>query len=486
MRCSRSFRALVVARLPALTRHPDGHAYFKMLQYILWSTMTDKDSGKLLLPYETLADIVGMNAKNKRYRASAWIEAFSEDVFPLNTTEYRYVDRKARSISPVVPTDIVAAHRADAQAEDRKDWVWFTDGSRVSRRRLRETIQEEEAAIIGIARAAGKDHPAGELMDYLLTQPQDCLQRVLTRNWPRVKEAVFALPRDTPKQVATSDWCDRVVNNLHERRTIYYGAARKSPRLYAIGSTIHLLPKRLRQLALAGGVELDLKAAQLAIVSQLWDVPSLREFLADRNHDIWGELLGSMTTPMERKPVLKVSVYGIVFGMGASKAQETLAVGTDKDKGVGEVGAAQFFSHPLVHDLLAARSRVLQRIRVQRGAEDAFGRWVATDWDRKSKTWNVPSVAAQVVQSWEVRLMLSLVPVLRAERQLYCLSFLHDGLTVWCGDETKRERHLRKLQEAVQGEAAQWGFPTWLARGDEDTGGEALGSPSSGLSSSFL
>lgn len=71
-------------------------------------------------------------------------------------------------------------------------------------------------------------------------------------------------------------------------------------------------------------------------------------------------------------------------------------------------------------------------------------------------------MAAQVVQSWEVRLMLSLVPVLRGERQLYCLSWLHDGLTVWCGDSTKRERHINKLKAAVQAEAEQWGFPTWL------------------------
>lgn len=471
MRCSRAFRALVVARLPALTRHPDGHAYFKMLQFVLWSTMTDKDTGKLLMPYDVVADIVGMNAHNKRFRASAWIEAFSQDVFPLNPTPYRYVDGKARCISPDVPIGVQDALSADRQSEDRKDWVWFTDGASVSRRRLQRTIQEEEDTVIGIARATGKDHPAGDLMDYLVTQPQDCLQRVLTRNWPLVKEAIYRLPRQTPKQIATAEWSERVLDNLHQRRTIYYGAARKSPRIYAIGTTIHLLPRRLRKVALAGGVELDLKAAQLAIVSQLWDIPSLQELLADPGSDIWGEFLNWIRVPVENKPILKAASYSVVFGMGTAEVRNNLAHGTAKDEGIGEVAVTQFLSYPLVRDLITARARVMEKIRIDRGAEDAFGRWVEMEWDAEKGRWNVPSVAAQVVQSWEVRLMLSLVPVLRAERQLYCLSFLHDGITVWCGDHTKRERHLRRLQEAVQGEADRWGFPTRLTRADEDAEG---------------
>ncbi len=257
MRCSREFRILVVSRLPALTQHPDGHAYFKMLQYVLWSTMTDRDTGRLLMPYNVVADIVGIvgivgtvgtvgtvgkHPHDKHFRAYAWLDAFSRDVLPLNPSEYRFVDGKTRTINPDIPADIQDALRADRQVKDRKDWVWFTDGSSVSRRSLHRSIQEEEDAVVGMAQAAGKDHPAGELMDFLLTQPQDCLQRVLARNWPSVKEAVFALPGETPKQRATRKWCERVLDSLHERRTIYYRAARRSPRVYAIGSTIHCSP----------------------------------------------------------------------------------------------------------------------------------------------------------------------------------------------------------------------------------------------------
>ena len=471
MRCSRAFRALVIDRWPALTNHPDSHAYAKILQHILWSTLTDKDTGKLLMPYGTVADLVGIHPHNKRFRAAEWIAAFSRDVFPLNPTEYRYMDRRARCIDPHVPVDILDALRADRQNDNRKDWLWFTDGSSVTRRRLQQTVRDEEDAIIGISRAAVKDHPAGELMDYLVTQPQDCLQRVLARNWPLVKEAIYRLPRETPKQIATANWSERVLDNLHERRTIYYGAACKSPRLYAIGTTVHLLPRRLRQIALTGGVELDLKAAQLAIVSQLWGVPSLRDFLADPEKSIWDELLNWMGVALEYKPILKIVIYAIVFGMTQGEVRDTLTDGTDKEEGVGAAATARFFRHALVQDVLAARSRVLQVMKEERQAVDAFGRKVKVVWDHEKNRLNVPSVAAQVVQSWEVRLMLSLVPVLRAERQLYCLSFLHDGLTVWCGDETKWKRHIRKLKSAVQAEADRWGIPTWLEdkplRGEE-------------------
>lgn len=359
-RSNREFRNLVVERFPALVSHPDGHTYFNMLQYVLWSTVTDRDTGKLLMPYATVADIVGMKAHNKRFRASEWIETFSKDVFPLNPTEYRYVDRKARCIRPDTPKDILAAHRLDGQAEDRKDWVWFTDGATVSRRRLRQTLQEEEDAIIGIARAAVKDHPASELMDYLVTQPQDCLQRVLARNWPAVKGAVFAMLTETPKQIATRDWSERVLNSLRERRTIYYGTAQRRPRIYAIGSTVHLLPRQLRKLALAGGAELDLRAAQLAIVSRLWDIPNLRTFLGDWEKRIWDELSNWVGVPAENKPILKATNYSVVFGMGMAEVRNNLAHGTVKDEGIGEAGATQFFSHLLVRDLITARSRVMR------------------------------------------------------------------------------------------------------------------------------
>jgi hypothetical protein len=295
-----------------------------------------------------------------------------------------------------------------------------------------------------------------------VAQPQECLQRVLARNWPDVKEAVFALPRENPRQIATADWCERVLDSLHERRTIYYGAARKSPRIYAIGNTIHLLPRKLRQLALAGGVELDLKAAQLAIVSKLWDVPSLREFLSVPTKSIWDELQEWIGVSAEYKPVLKAANYSVVFGMGTDQVAEMLAHGTAKNDGVGSIRAAKFFTHPLVRDLITARSRIFKQIKDDHGAEDAFGRLVEIEWDSAKKKCNVPSVAAQVIQSWEMRLMLRLVPVLRAQRQLYCLSFLHDGLTVWCGDVTKRDRHIQMLKSAVQVEADRCGFPTWL------------------------
>ncbi len=66
-------------------------------------------------------------------------------------------------------------------------------------------------------------------------------------------------------------------------------------------------------------MELDLKASQLAIVSQLWDVPSLREFLSSPECNIWDEFQNWLEVSDEYKPVLKAANYSVVFGMGTGR-----------------------------------------------------------------------------------------------------------------------------------------------------------------------
>lgn len=54
------------------------------------------------------------------------------------------------------------------------------------------------------------------------------------------------------------------------------------------------------------------------------------------------------------------------------------------------------------------------------------------------------------------------LPVLENNRQVYVLSWLHDGLTLYFGDRTKMERQLKTIMRAVDERAESEGIPTKL------------------------
>jgi hypothetical protein len=171
----------------------------------------------------------------------------------------------------------------------------------------------------------------------------------------------------------------------------------------------------------------------------------------------------------EYKPLLKRTVYSVVFGMSRRNLRAQLAQGTgaaDQEPGVGDEAAERVLGHPLMRALLGARARASRRVWKERGARDAWGTWVATAWEfdegRGKPVQDVPSVLARVVQSYELRLLLPVLGVAEAEEQVYLLSWLHDGVTVHLGNQTKAGRHLRKLAGAVRGEAERLGMATAL------------------------
>jgi hypothetical protein len=464
---SPDFRAAVQAAYPLLAdgSHRDDLAYRRIMQYLLTSTFTDSE-GRLILPHATVAKLAGVSTKTRGFAAEDWIERFSCDVLPLNVYDYCHLSGQARTVAPDIPSELRAALVADGEQNDGHERVFFDTGDIVSRRVERAARAEHERWLSEQSRASvDEDHPAHSLIDYLLRQPQDCLQRVLNRNWPAVSELVHNLPTDTERERMARDWCQRLMLHLEEARWLYYAASPKTPRVSAIGPNVHQLPRTLRRAAFAGAYECDLRAAQLAVVARLWDIPDLQTFLEAQQKGggtIWQELLGWISRPISNKPIIKKTIYSVVFGMGRARLLTQLAEGDGDTVGVGQDAAERFFSHPLVTELLSARARARKRVWDESGTADAWGNWIATTWDRATGTKDVPSVLAYVVQSWELRLMLSVLPVIESEEQIYLLSWLHDGITVWLGNRTKADRQVRKLQAAVRREADTLGLATCL------------------------
>ena len=431
------------------------------MQYVLFSTFMDEETGRLILPYQTVATLVNVNAHSHGFSASKWLDTFSVEVMPLDVSQYAYAEGQARTITPQIAPDILDALRAERTRDDDGGKVWFDTGIPVSRRNLKANRDEYEQYLLSLSLDINSCHPAHPLIQYLLRQPQDTLQKVLNQNWPLVKEAVYALPMDSPRQQKTRLWCERVADNLETFRHIYYTDSLKTPRIFAAGANIHQLPRALRRLAFAGETECDLRACQLAVVARLWDIPELQEFL-DSGESIWSELLAWVGMPPTCKPIIKRTVYSIVFCMGRKNLTTQLANGDTQDAGIGTDAAQRFFRHPLMNSLLKARGRQQKAVWEADGCKDAWGNWIKASWDVARKKKDVPSVLACSVQSYELRIMMSILPILESEPQVSLLSWLHDGCTIHFGNITKQARQEERMQAAVRREADMLGMATWL------------------------
>jgi hypothetical protein len=459
---SEPFRRALIGEYPNLECHRRAAGYRRIAEYLIFSPWTDSDDPDLLpLPHEHVKLLVGACKTSKAFSALDWLEAFSRDVWPLSILPYDKDKGKARMVRRDLPPFVKRLIAIEPILRD-KGSVWFFDGSAVSEGKLYGEVRRYMKQVRLLADGVDADHPAYDLLTLLNQTPPHKLGQLLRANQAATIAEFDAMPEDTPherRRKQSAKFSLQAVWDMAGKMA--YQAVANSPRLYTIGVSIHGLPRRLRKIILAGCVSLDGRACQLAIVAALWGVPELSKFLKG-GRSIWKELIHHLGTNEDAKPTLKTAIYAIIFGMRMKKLRELLVGGDDEVTGLPKPQMADLFlAHPIIKELLKARRARLRALRHDKFVVDAFGRRLEYDRHRT----RLRSLLAQEVQSYEVALMLSLLPVLRAERDLTVVSFLHDGLTVWV-PQAKRKRVVARLQHEFDKRAEELGFSTALEESD--------------------
>lgn len=226
----------------------------------------------------------------------------------------------------------------------------------------------------------------------------------------------------------------RVVRGLRVQPLPIYTTKRRTQRIVPHGDGLATAPSWVRRAVLSNCVEVDMSSAQLALVAALWDVPTVRAFLA-AGTSFWDEVASWLNAELpggrydharhfdRLKGLLKVATYGICFGMKeknvarwrsprglgpkekAERRRELAFVRTAfgvKSKAVGEC----LLSHPLVADLLAARSRRMDTVREAGSLTDVFGRTYVLGETVGKREVTVRSMLAAEAQAAEHFVML--------------------------------------------------------------------------------
>ncbi|MFN3649323.1 MAG: hypothetical protein ACK47B_07045 [Armatimonadota bacterium] len=454
---SRELRDAALDLHPALRGDdPRVQQFRRLYGHFLFCNYLD-EHGRIITPHRTVQVVSEVTAHRKGKGTGAVLREFNEQVMPIDLSGYSREYGLARTVDPQFPAEILwlKSKSLPRDPELPRDRVDFATGERVSAFASHQRAADYASRLQQQLVVPLHGHTA-ELAGILNDQPRHALLKQIRRGWDATRQYVQELPHGLCRHLT-----ENILLHLLEFSPVpQYSAVERSPRLFAQGVNLTQTPREGRG-HLLGGTLLDLRCAQLAIVATLWGVDELRQFLADGGA-IWKELLGhvGLGDQLERfKPVLKEAVYGTIYGAKRHNVLRELSRGRPAAPGVGDERAKTLLEHPFMQVLFDRREARQAQILDDGGVRNAFGQWIPCTTGHPHE---LRSLLCQQVQSFEMRLMLTLVPVLRDERNLRPLAWLHDGLVVHVTDDTKYTRIIARMKRVVQVEADRLGFPTGL------------------------
>lgn len=447
------------------------------------STFRDKTTGDLVLPEEMVRAIY--YCWSKKVCVTSLLAGFQRDVLNLGLNNQSFTKGQARTADPDINPEFDSAFTEwkmkNPGVEEEEGLVYFSTGQRVTRR-LKKSLEEERHEAIQEFRQGLKNRHALELLEYLDNAPERPLARIVRQDLPIAWEAMLAMPDGVRKpkgkdwdtltkdeRGAHRDWARKrmTLDILWEAKSfsgVDYKTVDNSPRLFATTRGILNLPRKIREILLAGCVQFDLSSCQVAICAKLYNRKRTTELLRTRVK-LWTVILDFMGAADSGTDITKRGVYSTLFGKGEKAVQELLIDGDVVCDGLEPDQAKLFSRHYVVRDLVIAKDMARRAFKRDRGAEDAFGRFIKLDKiDKPSENGRLRSLMSQIIQSYELKMMLSILPVFKAKRnsKLYLLAWLHDGIVVHFGDDSKKNRQIAEIKNALTDRIAEMGIETWV------------------------
>jgi len=448
---SKVFRNRLLAECPNLKNN---EKYLRLAQHLLYSNFRDKENGGTIVSRDIIAWAMGCEASN--IVAKKFLNNFSRDIWGVEYSQYEYRDGKARTVIAMgVSQDILDAVNDDLLSRDNQ--VELVGGKTVNTVYKRQIdVLDKQQALMTLALA--KNETARDLLKYLSTHtfttkiPDDLYDKAIQ----------LIIARDISQDAKNTMLL--TLKNVSVQGKTYYKPVEKSCRLFPANDSILSLPKEIRQLMCKGLIGADLRSCQMAVISRIWNIPSLYRFLSS-GRSIWGMFFTDfhIVDKENFKIKLKKCLYSIVFGMSKAhlihghpnKAYNWR--GIDKEFEGHGVTSDIFLSHNMVKVILSARNRMFAQIRKNRGAYDAWHEFIPlTDLITES------SIMAQVAQSYEMRLIEPVLRVCELTNEVQLVYYLFDGCYLHIRQGERTDLWVERIQDLVYDQACLLGIPTAL------------------------
>lgn len=468
---SRTFRCAVLTAFPNAST-PER---LRLLLYLLLSPWLDAN-GRTVLTYSQLAACDGSTeqAKGRNFTSTAFLQDFESYILPLDLQSARWASKgnsHARTACPVWPEPVLTALKTELElsSKDRlADAVYFVSGHAYKPRQHKENLAMLKRQ--ALEQLLQHDHPALSLMQYANSQQSTVFNRLVEKHIDHARDVAMSIEKyDTTNQLeiemthSARSHALRILHGLESDAMPTYKPSEKgnTARIFSDGLSYLGLPKAVRRALMPECPELDLANAQLAIAARDWNIPEVQTFLAT-GQKIWPELERYFDlAPDLHKPILKSTLYALLFGMEKAALVRHLAHGgpDETGRGIGSEKAKTLFKHPLISALYIAREQQLHNLLEAGTAQTCFNQTIPVT--NKKQARSALAAQAQAVELW---ILLPAVDLLKNNTDLKLVAWQHDGFTVHSSNKTKIERYVNQLQKAVNERANQAGYNTSLER----------------------
>lgn len=469
---SKFFRDELLRLYPKL----ENEKYLKMASFFIFSTAYDdreerkkelslfkESENRKIVPANVIIEILGLPVRSN---VETILKDFDRDVWPLDIRNSAHSHRRARTVSQY-PENI---YKIIQTALDTPMVNLISGKVANNTRQITGILKKTQLERVKYE-TIDRDDERYPLWLFLRNNPSNAVNKQIHANLGDAWQAL----RESKSSRTTKQYCYSLLCYIKNAPQPLYSVVERSSRLYATSRSFNGLPKEIRRILFKDGIALDAEACQLAINAKLWETKLLAEILADPTRKFWDEILQATSLTKDDKPVVKEAIYSLCYGAGNKRITATLRKG-----GLNKDQISAFREFPPVAEMLQIARKKRREITKAGGIEDAFGNWLALDKVEdedhrpglpagRHKRQHPGGLLARVAQSWEMKLMLSLVPVLERQRLAYgvsVLSWLHDGLTIQTHRKADRQTVVRQLTLAFQQKADELGLKTKLVAED--------------------
>ena len=320
---SHEFRELIAQCIPQI----ETNTQWRFIQYILFPNEIDKD-GKIIVRYQTLKTLANCTSTAHDFNGGAFLKEMKETILPeLTWSDYSYHEERARILLTTgIPHEISAA-----LVEERKAFhnlvgrVYFETGLTVTTKRKTEHRMNDKTEAMEYMYMVGCND-AKMLLDYMNNLPSNRFALV-TRHMNDALEIAQSIEHEPTR--------NRQIDILHSiliQPQPFYKPTMKTVRISSSNDSVLRLRKDIRKALTKDLVYVDLHAAQLAIAAKVWNIPSIQKLLEQDEH-LWMYLLERIGVGFDLKPILKQTIYAIMFGM----SERVVINGNDRFDGLIEL-----------------------------------------------------------------------------------------------------------------------------------------------------
>jgi len=441
------FRSAILTNYPFLAE-TKCLPLFRLLDHVLFGQQFDVDSELPLMSWDYCRSLTNRVGRSKNFNSQNLIDDFCGRLkIDLELQPKNSLRRKVRQVLRVDIPDWLKVAVAEMLAGPGSS----RDTKLVSGTKSCATeFSENERAATQIGGCQAKSEQVTEILAYLNDLPMESFEGL---------EANLAEAIDLANQIP--EWGKRnrqlsILSKVQSCPKPLYRPVQHSARIYGFGQTFLSCRSEIRDVLASHWTKVDIKQAQLMIVSKLWNIPQLCWFIQSCNGKFWDRLIEQigLCNVLGAKEALKTAIYSATYGA----RKHSIVYGNDRDsKGLIDVMSRQkawrALEHPVFEMLFANREVKADEVRLGASIEDAFGNPLSM-FDREGRTNRNKafSVLCCQAQSYELAILHPVfeyaMTTKATEAPATVTALLHDGLWVDC-EECCRQRHLEKIRELV-------------------------------------